>query len=1009
MQTSNRREHVAGIAAVAALLLMLAGVQSSLAAAEQSDVNLLVDKPLLHVATFSQAPKLDGLLDDLCWSTAQQSGPFWHFQTGEASRNDTWAKMGIDRDYLYVAFRCAEAEMAKLKADKLPPDSMSLFANDHIEFFLMPDALGAIYYHFSVDVAGNRHDELGNGGDWTCDWQAAVNLAGDSWTVEMRLPRKAIGLTDPQMSLANFCRTRRLEPAETSAWSTTFGAFHNPSRFGRLVYGPTSGIDFAALTLRQPKVGVNHLHVTLTGADQPAEVVVEGYRRDREATSLFGVRKVRLFEGRSASLSWPLRVDHDTRAGLLVAVRRAGHVLTFCDAAEVALSGAKAKPIPQLLSTETAPSLRWIDQQRLRGISYGVGFSAPMPEDGLVKAAAATASGSGDTLRLRGEYHFRLLLEHQEELRFELAATAGDSPFTSSIYAVFDPQGKVLSTGIVEAGKTAQVSLRTTTEGHYTLLVNSGPACWNPFAITFHNPYWALDARGKSTYLSTPLALHSFRDCTLAGMNLALMATWSWGIPFKDETGLANWSAAVEKLCQASQDAGIKLIPYLGWGCAQADCDAAGDYTRALTRLSVRGPQPCPISREYWERSFLRRALEVAKLSKKYPAVIGVGLDPESYYFGGWYATNLKSPEEQRRAGSIYMPYGPSREKCVCNRCFEGYLESRGLRSPSLPEDGNARFDWIEKQNLLDDYCAYQQAELERLLGEIRERVQKVNPDLCFAVMLLSIDDNWFCRGMARGLGTPRTPALDFDEGTYTPGYSAAAVDRKRDLYAKWGAHVLHGGTLWTLKHPPANPHFLSSQMFNFALYGDGYWVWPGAMSLWRSANEVAGYYSLSGYPEDYWKAIVTANQEVDKRLAAPDTYRSPLEQLQQRPTIPVEPATGKKNEWAQKPCYPVHVYAGTRLSFVVPSGRKQLQVHWGYRETLGQQTLVVSLAGQERRLTASVEAEKDNVADFEVPAGGCTGWIELQAPAGTDATCIGVNLVGAKPFFGAADGMRLQ
>jgi len=81
MQTSKGRAHIAGTSAVAVLLLMLAGTQSVLAAADQSETNLLTDKPLLHVATFSQAPKLDGLLDDNCWSTAQQTGSFWHFQT----------------------------------------------------------------------------------------------------------------------------------------------------------------------------------------------------------------------------------------------------------------------------------------------------------------------------------------------------------------------------------------------------------------------------------------------------------------------------------------------------------------------------------------------------------------------------------------------------------------------------------------------------------------------------------------------------------------------------------------------------------------------------------------------------------------------------------------------------------------------------------------------------------------------------------------------------------------
>jgi hypothetical protein len=586
---------------------------------------------------------------------------------------------------------------------------------------------------------------------------------------------------------------------------------------------------------------------------------------------------------------------------------------------------------------------------------------------------------------LRGESYFRILVEN-EEVRFDLAAATGDSPFTASIYAVFGPEGTILGKGVVEPGTTTEVRVPTQTAGHHTLLVNSGPACWNPFSITIRNSCWALDARGKNTYIGTPVSLHSLRDCKLAGMNVALIAAWLWGIPFKDDEGLAAWSDKLERLCQASDDAEMGLIPYIGWGCSVTECDAAGDYTRALTRLPLRGPQPCPISREYWGGSFLRRALEIARLSKEHPSVIGVGLDPESYYFGSWYAKHLESPEDKRRASSIYQPYGASREKCVCDRCFHGLLESKGIPAPDLPEDGNARFDWIAEQGLLDDLCAYQQGELETILQDVRQRVHEVNPNLCFAGMVMSIGDNWFCRGVARGLGTSRVPVLDFDEGTYTSGYSSDAMAAKLDRYEKWDAHVVHGGALWAMKHPPYNPHFLSAQMFNFAIHGNGYWVWPGAMSLWRSADKVSGYYSLSGYGEDYWKSIVVANQEIDRRLAEPETYRSPLEQLQQRPTIPQSPRAGEQNEWARKPCYPVHVYAGTRLSFVVPPECEKVRVLWGYRETLGERSVLVSVAGEERLLTATVEAESRHPPGRATNVSASRSWARSRSSAAPTA-----------------------
>lgn len=996
-------------AALGAVAVLLAASGGPLLATPNEDrhADLLADKPLLHVAAFGQAPTVDGAIEEQVWAEAEVATPFSHFQEGVPAKHPTWARMGFDAESVYVAFRCEETEMARLRADRLPADSMALFANDHVELFLMPDALGGPFYHFSVDVAGNRHDERESDGSWGCDWQAAVSLGEGAWTVEMRIPRAAVGLDDPRMSLANFCRTRRLAPGETSAWAKTFGIFHNPARFGRLVYEPGGDVDLTAVTLRQPQVGENILDVTVLAHGQPTDVVVEGLMEDRGNAASFGQRSISVPAGGEASASLPLQVDTDTRARLLVTASRSGRVVAFCDASDVALSGARPSPIRRVLGPEATPALHWIDRERLRGISYGLDFSRPVPEDGLQEGEGPLAAAP---VRLRGQSLFRIQVEAGEEISFTLSAGQGEPAFPGSTYALFDPQGTGLRAGIVQAGQTAEVSVVASAAGRHLLLVNSGPASWNPFSIEIRNAGWVIDARGRSTYsVGTPLSLHSLRDCKMAGMNLSLMATWQWGIPFADDEGLAKWQDRLERLCAAAQDAGIRLIPYVGWGCAEADCTAAGDYTRALTRLSVRGPHPCPVSREYWERSFLRRALVIAELSKKYPAVVGVGLDPESYYFGGWYTQHLASKQEKARAGAIYMPYGSSAEKCVCNDCFGGFVKSRGLAAPDLPEDGNARFDWIAEKGLLNDLCAYQQAELETILGDVRRRVHEVNPDLCFAVLLLSIDDNWFCRGMARGLGTPRVPALDFDEGTYTPGYSSAAVQAKLDLYNKWGASVVHGGTLWALKHPPADPHSLSAQMFNFALYGHGCWVWPGSMSLWRSQSETAGYYSLSGYVEDYWRSMAEANREVDRRLADPDAYRSPLEQIKQRPSIPREPPGSERNEWAQKPCYPVHIYAGTRLSFTVPPGRNGIRAQWGYREPMGEQTLLVNVAGQEHRLTATVEPDQANVTEFDVPADGCTGWLELQTQSAGQDRCIGVSIEGAKPFFGGPAGMGLR
>ena len=402
------------------------------AAIAQDAQDLLVDTPLLTVPTLAQPPKLDGQLDDVAWQRAATASAFHHFSTGSPSQYSTRARIGIDRDSLFVAFRCAEAQMGRLALGKLPRDSMDLFARDHVELFLMPDALGQAFYHFAVDAFGNRYDERGSDKAWNGEWQAAVNRRKQGWSVEMRIPRTTVGMKQARMALGNFCRTRRIAPAETSAWSPTFGIFHNPARFGRFRFGPASPARITSLSLSQPRLGENRVDVAV--ADAPADATVAAY-------VLQGTNARRVGSGAGPTCALPLRVESEGKAQVVVSVEREGQVLTFRRAVAVSLSGARPTPVRRVLGPEAAPAMRWIDTERLRGISYAVYGGPNMPEDDLEKVDVPAAASS---LHLRGQSHFLIRVGQAEAVRFTLAAEKGDSVFTQAIYAVFDPKGKIM-------------------------------------------------------------------------------------------------------------------------------------------------------------------------------------------------------------------------------------------------------------------------------------------------------------------------------------------------------------------------------------------------------------------------------------------------------------------------------------------------------------------------------------------------------------------------------------
>jgi hypothetical protein len=194
--------------------------------------------PLICALPVQTAPKIDGSLDDPCWQAAELSAPLTAIG-GAAVKVPTWGKVCWDRKHLYVALICAEPQMAVLR-EHIARNIVSLYG-ESIEVFVNPGHDHFAYKQYRVGILGERDTHVQTDGDAAFDarWQGARQLHDDAWTVEMAIPFTVIGMTPKADSLwgLNLNRARSVFPdAGAFCWADTKGPFHNPSRFGHIIF-----------------------------------------------------------------------------------------------------------------------------------------------------------------------------------------------------------------------------------------------------------------------------------------------------------------------------------------------------------------------------------------------------------------------------------------------------------------------------------------------------------------------------------------------------------------------------------------------------------------------------------------------------------------------------------------------------------------------------------------------------------------------------------------------------
>ncbi|MBM3957816.1 MAG: hypothetical protein FJ313_07180, partial [Gemmatimonadetes bacterium] len=193
----------------------------------------VVDKiPTAKCGRTGAPPTIDGKLNDACWKAAPAIGSFIDIDKRTPSKWPTTVRLLYDETNLYAAFECSESEPATILA-QVREDGGEVWQDDSVELFFDPDGDLQRYEQFVANVLGARNRK-------SPEWQVRTSRNEAGWIVEMSIPLAGIGQPQPgDVWVFDACRTRPARPQaplEHSSWAPTEGTFHQPAKWGLLVF-----------------------------------------------------------------------------------------------------------------------------------------------------------------------------------------------------------------------------------------------------------------------------------------------------------------------------------------------------------------------------------------------------------------------------------------------------------------------------------------------------------------------------------------------------------------------------------------------------------------------------------------------------------------------------------------------------------------------------------------------------------------------------------------------------
>ncbi|WKB80014.1 DUF5916 domain-containing protein [Cellulophaga lytica] len=192
----------------------------------QESANIQVPKRVYTTNSVEnkKSPIIDGYLTDSAWDNVEWQGDFveWRPDENTSPTQPTKFKIVYDDKFLYVAFKCYDADLDKIEKRLSRRDG---FQGDWVEINIDSYNDKRTAFSFTFTVAGVKGDEFisENGSSWDSSWNpiwyGSSKLDDEGWTAELKIPFSQLKFGDAKEQIWGLQVKRRIFRAEErSIW-----------------------------------------------------------------------------------------------------------------------------------------------------------------------------------------------------------------------------------------------------------------------------------------------------------------------------------------------------------------------------------------------------------------------------------------------------------------------------------------------------------------------------------------------------------------------------------------------------------------------------------------------------------------------------------------------------------------------------------------------------------------------------------------------------------------------